>query len=64
MDEDQRPTLSWNRHGKTIAELIKELQSFDDKELVVEISVDAGSNRFPISLVGKSEGHCVIMFIE
>ena len=45
----------WNRQGKTVRQLIKELQSFENQELEVRISIDSGETSVPISLVGKSE---------
>jgi hypothetical protein len=45
---------AWTGNGKTIAGLIKELQSFEDQTLEVRISFDGGGTSLPISLVGKS----------
>ncbi len=50
MDDD---ILNWNTKGKTIRGLIKELESFEDKNLKVELSLDGGISSVPISLVGK-----------
>ena len=47
------PKPEWTYRGKTIANLIKELQSFEDQSLEVRISVDDGNTSVPISLVGK-----------
>jgi hypothetical protein len=44
----------WIGRGKTIAGLIKELQTFEDQTLEVRISIDGGDTSLPISLVGKS----------
>ena len=49
----KHPKPEWTYRGKTIAQLIKELQSFEDQHLEVRISVDDGSTSVPISLVGK-----------
>ena len=43
----------WTSRGKTVAQLIKELKSFEDQGLEVRISVDHGKTSLPISLVGK-----------
>ncbi len=43
----------WVIRGKTIKQLIQELQSFEDQNLEVKISVDDGETCKPISLVGK-----------
>jgi hypothetical protein len=45
----------WTRRGKSVKELIAELQTFENQELEVRISIDSGDTSVPISLVGKSE---------
>lgn len=52
----------WMYRGKTIRGLIQELQSFEDQELEVQISIDDGETRKPISLVGKYDGRCLLVF--
>lgn len=54
----------WKSHGKTIAGLIRELQSFEDQSIEVRISVDDGHTSYPISLVAKSGGRCLLMNCE
>ena len=54
----------WKAVGKTIRQLIAELESFDDKELLVEISIDGGVSGKPISLVGKKCGKCMLIHVE
>jgi hypothetical protein len=54
----------WVVRGKSIKELIRDLESFENKEMMVEISVDGGETHRPISLVGKSSGICIIMNCE
>jgi hypothetical protein len=54
----------WITRGKTIKQLIKELQSFSDLDLEVRISVDDGETHKPISLVEKSEGCCLLVNCE
>lgn len=39
--------------GKTVAQLIAELRSFEDQGLEVRLSVDGGATSVPISLVSK-----------
>jgi len=51
----------WTSRGKTVAQLIRELQSFADQGLEVRISVDAGATSFPVSLVGKVEGKYAVL---
>jgi len=44
------------RRGKTVRQLIEELQSFENQDLEVRISIDSGDTSVPISLIGKIEG--------
>lgn len=46
----------WENRGKTVAQLIKELQTFEDQSLEVKISIDYGETFLPISMVGKYHG--------
>ena len=55
-------SASWADKGKTLAQLIKELQTFEDQEAEVRISVDGGDTSLPISLVGKSDGKYALLF--
>jgi len=50
----------WVTGGKTIRQLIRELQSFENQDLEVRISVDGGVTSQCISLVGKSNGVALI----
>lgn len=54
----------WVVRGKSIRQLIKELQSFSDLDIEVRISLDDGETHKPISLVEKSEGYCVLVNCE
>ncbi|MFL9583795.1 hypothetical protein [Stenotrophomonas sp. AB1(2024)] len=54
----------WVTRGKTIESLIRELMTFEDKHLPVEISFDDGITSRPISLVGKLNGKCVLFNLE
>jgi hypothetical protein len=47
--------------GKTIAGLTEELRTFNDQELEVRISTDDGATTYPISLVGRQGGACVLV---
>lgn len=53
---------SWIYDGKTIAQLIRDLETFEDKTMKVFISIDCGKTRFPISIVGKKNGDCLIKY--
>ncbi len=54
----------WVTCGKSIKQLIKELESFEDQNLLVEISFDDGDTSKPISLVGKINGKCILLNCE
>jgi pentose-5-phosphate-3-epimerase len=54
----------WVVRGKTIRQLIKELQSFENQDLLVEISLDGGITHKPISLVKKSGQTCLLVNSE
>ena len=54
----------WVTKGKTIKQLIKELQSFEDQDFMVEISIDGGDTHKPISLVKKSGDVCLLVNSE
>ena len=54
----------WITRGKSIKQLIKELESFEDQNLLVEISFDEGETSKPISLVGKIDGKCILLNCE
>ena len=54
----------WIIQGKSIKQLIKELESFEDQNLLVEISFDDGETSKPISLVGKIDGKCMLLNCE
>lgn len=54
----------WITRGKSIKQLIKELESFEDQNLFVEISFDDGETSKPISLVSKIDGKCMLLNCE
>ncbi len=56
---DQRP--QWVTRGKSIAQLVKELATFDNHDLEVKLSLDGGETLHPISLVGHHQGQCVLL---
>ena len=49
-------SINWTTKGKTIKQLIEELQSFENQDLEVKISIDSGNSFKPISLLGKYNG--------
>jgi len=54
----------WTSRGKTIKQLIAELQSFEDQSLEVRISLDDGETSLPISLVARRAGAAVLQNSE
>lgn len=52
----------WIERGKSIRQLINELQSFEDQDIHVEVSIDDGETSKPISLVMKSNGKCLLVY--
>lgn len=64
MKKNQKIQPEWITRGKSIEQLVKELQSFDDPSLEVRISIDGGKSHIPISLVGKKDGHCLLINCE
>ena len=65
---EMKPTINkdpiWVTQGKTIKQLIEELQTFEDQDLEVRISLDEGETHKPISMVGKRKGFCMLMNCE
>jgi hypothetical protein len=53
-------TPEWIGRGKTVAQLIQELRSFEDQSLEVRISFDGGESSQPISLVTKKGEYAVL----
>lgn len=51
----------WTSRGKTVAQLIEELLTFENQHMEVRISLDDGATSFPISLVGKSNGKYAVL---
>ncbi len=64
MNKKSKTQPSWVTCGKTIRGLIKELQSFENQDLYVEISLDDGDTHKPISLVIKSGDLCLLVNSE
>ncbi|MBI3349423.1 MAG: hypothetical protein HY020_19710 [Burkholderiales bacterium] len=54
-------TPDWTSRGKSVAQLIAELQTFEDQRMEVRISIDGGATSMPISLVAKSDGRFAVL---
>jgi hypothetical protein len=65
MQDPKHPIPAWVTRGKSIRQLIKELQTFDDQDMEVRISVDYGDSHACISLVEKhKESFCLLVGAE
>lgn len=53
MNDNVNENPEWVTRGKTIKQLIKELQTFENQNLEVKISTNDGETFRCISLVGK-----------
>ncbi len=51
----------WTSRGKTIAQLIEELRTFENQDMEARISLDDGTTSYPISLVGKSNNNYAVL---
>ncbi|HEY9102668.1 hypothetical protein [Chitinimonas sp.] len=51
----------WTSRGKTVAQLISELRTFENQDLEVRISLNQGDTSFPISLVAKVDGKYAVL---
>ena len=61
MENLEKNHPEWVARGKSIRQLIKELQSFENQDLEVRISIDYGDSHQPISLVEKAGGYCLLI---
>lgn len=50
----------WVTRGKTIRELIRELQTFENQDLEVRISTDDGKTHKPISILIEHQEYCLL----
>jgi len=58
----ETPEGIWVEKGKTIAELIAELRTFENQNLEVVISLDDGLSFCPISIVGRRHDKAALMY--
>jgi len=54
-------TTEWASRGKTISQLIAELQTFENKDMEVRISIDDGATHKGISLVERNGAYCLLL---
>ncbi|WP_457424173.1 hypothetical protein [Roseateles sp. P5_E7] len=53
--------VPWFGKGRTVAQLIEELRSFEDQGLEVRISIDGGATSLPVSLAAKVDGQFALL---
>ena len=51
----------WPSRGKSVAQLIEELRTFENQDMEVRISIDGGESSLPISLVTKRNGRFAVL---
>ena len=64
MASDNKKQPEWVTKGKTIRQLIKELQTFENQDFEVQISLDGGETHKPISIVGRYGDYCLLVNSE
>lgn len=66
MKQLRHPVPNWVTRGKTIKQLIEELQTFENQDIEVRLSLDYGDTHSCISLVANGEDgkYCVLMNAE
>lgn len=64
MANDNKDQPDWVAQGKTVRQLIEELQTFENQDLEVQISLDEGKTHKPISIVGKYGDYCLLVNSE
>ena len=64
MANDNKDQPDWVTQGKTVRQLIEELQTFENQDLEVQISLDEGKTHKPISIVGKYGDYCLLVNSE
>lgn len=60
MEDAVNKNPEWITKGKTIRQLIAELQSFEDQELEVRMSFDGRVTNRPISILSRDQGFCIL----
>lgn len=60
----KHPIPEWVTRGKTIRQLIAELQSFENQDAEVRISMDCGDSHRCVSIVERLGNYCVLVNSE
>lgn len=66
MKQLKHPIPNWVTRGKTIRQLIEELQTFENQDIEVRMSLDYGDTHSCISIVqnGEDGKYCVLVNAE
>ncbi len=64
MTNDSIKQPDWVTKGKSIRQLIEELQTFENQGMEVQMSFDEGETRKPISILVKRDGYCLLLNSE
>ena len=54
----------WVTRGKTVRQLIAELQSFNDQDAEIRMSIDYGETNWCVSIVERHGPYCVLVNAE
>lgn len=64
MTTPKHPVPNWVTRGKTIRQINSELQSFEDQDMDVRMSLDDGNSHRCISIVQRHGDYCVLVNSE
>ncbi len=64
MTDESKKQPDWVTKGKTICQLIEELQTFENQQLEVKMSFDEGKICKPVSMLVKRDGCCLLLNSE
>lgn len=53
--------IDWEGRGKSVAQLIAELRTFEDQTQEVRLSLDGGATSLPISLVVRDGKYALLL---
>jgi hypothetical protein len=59
--EPQMMNPEWTCRGKSVAQLIEELRTFENQGMEARISIDGGATSLPISLHRKADGKFALL---
>ena len=64
MTIENKKQPAWVTKGKTIRQLIQELETFENLDLEVQMSFDEGKTHKPISILVSRDGYCMLFNSE